>query len=291
MAQIARGGHDSQGLFVLISLVLISACSRPLQRPERSLTVAPPKVWQSGETLPSSEGTDWWAYFGDRGLDNAVTRALTFNHDLRAAAARVSAAEAEARMAGAALMPSLDLSLNRGRQRQNFVGLPIPGREGSVLSTTYSSAGVSFGVGWEPDVWGRIKAGKLAAVATTQARQADFVGARLSLTGQVTKAWFAAIEARRQVGLARASLKSYETSAERVRERFQRGLRPSLDLRLALTEIRRGEALLQQRQEQSRRAIRQLGDSAGGLSRRASTPWRKICREFPKLFRRACRRN
>ena len=247
-----------RALVVLSSLVLISACSRPLQRPERSLTVAPPKVWQSGETLPSSGEADWWVYFGDSGLDIAVKRALTFNHDLRAAAARVSAAEAEARIAGAALMPSLDLSLNRGRQRQNFVGLPIPGREGSVLSTTYSSAGVSLGVGWEPDVWGRIKAGKLVAVAATQARQADLVGARLSLTGQVAKAWFAAIEAQRQAGLARASLLSYETSAERVRARFQRGLRPSLDLRLALTEIQRGEALLQQRQEQSRRAVRQL---------------------------------
>ena len=149
-------------LLVLSSLVLISGCSRPLQRPERTFTVAPPKVWQSSETLPSGDEVDWWAYFGDRGLDNAVTRALTFNQDLRAAAARVSAAEAEARIAGAALRPAVDLSLNRGRQRQNFVGLPIPGREGSVLSTTYSSAGVSLGVAWEPDVWGRINAGKTA---------------------------------------------------------------------------------------------------------------------------------
>ncbi len=245
-------------LFVLSLLVLIAGCSRPLQRPERTFTVAPPKVWQGGETIPSDDGVDWWAYFGDRGLDNALTRALTFNQDLRAAAARVSAAEAEARIAGAALRPSADLSLNRSRQRQNFVGLPIPGREGSVLSTTYSSAGVSLGISWEPDVWGRINAGKLAAIAATQVRQADLVAARLSLTGQVTKAWFAAIEAQRQVGLARASLQSYETSAERVRERFQRGLRPSLDLRLALTEIQLGEALLQQRQEQLRRGIRQL---------------------------------
>jgi multidrug efflux system outer membrane protein len=243
---------------VISSLVLIAACSRPLQRPERTLAVAPPKVWQGGETAAASEGTDWWAYFGDRGLDNAVTRALTFNQDLRAAAARVSAAEAEARIAGAALRPSVDLSLNRGRQRQNFVGLPIPGREGSVLSATYGSAGVSLGIAWEPDVWGRISAGKLATIASTQIEQADLIAARLSLTGQVAKGWFGAIEAQRQVGLARTSLLSYETSTERVRARFQRGLRPSLDLRLALTEIQRGEALLQQRQEQLRRAIRQL---------------------------------
>ena len=95
-------------------------------------------------------------------------------------------------------------------------------------------------------------------MATTQVQQADLIAARLSLTGQVAKAWFAAIEAQRQVGLARASLESYKTSAERVRARFQRGLRPSLDLRLALTEIHRDEALLNQRREQLRRGIRQL---------------------------------
>ena len=89
-------------------------------------------------------------------------------------------------------------------------------------------------------------------------REEDLSASRLSLSGQVAKAWFAAVEARRQVGLARATLESYHTSVARVRERFERGLRPSLDLRLALTEVDRAKALVAQRQAQVDSSIRQI---------------------------------
>jgi NodT family efflux transporter outer membrane factor (OMF) lipoprotein len=113
-------------------------------------------------------------------------------------------------------------------------------------------------VNWEADLWGRVKAGKLAAIADAQAREAELHAARLSLTGQAAKAWFMAIEANQQVALARANLESYQTSADRVRARFEGGLRPSLDLRLALTEVSTAQAELRRRLEQRDRAIRQL---------------------------------
>ena len=235
---------NRRGVAGLCLVVAMAACSRQFEPPVHQLDVAAPRTWTGGEIRADLGETEWWAEFADPGLDKAISGALTRNHDLRAAAARLAAAEEEARIAGAALRPNVDLSLNRARQRQNFVGLPIPGREGSVLSATYNSAGVSLDVSWEADLWGRIQAGKLSAAAATDARRADLAGARLSLAGQTAKAWFSAIEAQRQVGLARASLTSYETSAERVRERFERGIRPSLDLRLALTEVARAQAVL-----------------------------------------------
>ncbi|MEX2300335.1 MAG: efflux transporter outer membrane subunit [Bryobacterales bacterium] len=244
----------------LLAVTLTAAgCGRALQRPERDLTVDPPQAWTGAATLPETgaEG-DWWAYFGDNGLDQAVQRALTRNHDLRAAAQRVEAAREQVRIAGAAELPSVDLSIQRGRERRNFVGFPIPGSEGNILSTTFTNATLGVSLNWEADVWGRVKSGTLAAVADSQARQADLMGAHLSLTGQVAKAWFAAIEASHQVAVARATLESYKTSSERVRARFESGLKPSLDLRLALTEVANAEAQLQLRLEQRDRAIRQL---------------------------------
>ncbi len=244
----------------LAAVVLTAAgCTRSLQRPERNFTVETPQAWTAADTLPETgaEG-DWWAYFGDDGLDKAVQKALTRNHDLRAAAQRVEAAHEQVRIAGAAELPSVDLSVQRLRERRNFVGFPIPGSENGILSTTYTSATLGLGLNWEADVWGRVKSGKLAAVADAQAREADLMGARLSLTGQVAKAWFAAIEANHQVAVARATLESYQTSSERVRARFESGLKPSLDLRLALTEVANAEAQLEQRRADRDRAIRQL---------------------------------
>jgi NodT family efflux transporter outer membrane factor (OMF) lipoprotein len=244
----------------VFALVLIAGgCGRALQRPDRNFTIETPQAWTGAATLPETgvEG-DWWAYFGDNGLDQAVQRALTRNHDLKAAAQRVEAAREQVRIAGAAELPSVDLSIQRGRERRNFVGFPIPGSEDSILSTTFTNATLGLSLNWEADVWGRVKSGKLAAVADAQAREADLMGAHLSLTGQVAKAWFGAIEASHQVAVARATLESYKTSSERVRARFESGLKPSLDLRLALTEVANAEAQLQLRLEQRDRAIRQL---------------------------------
>jgi NodT family efflux transporter outer membrane factor (OMF) lipoprotein len=238
---------------------MAAGCARSLQRPERNFTVEAPQAWTGAPTLPETGAQgDWWAYFGDAGLDQAVQRALERNHDLRAAAQRVEAARAQVRIAGAAELPSVDLSVSRGRERRNFVGFPIPGSEDRILSTTFTNATLGLNLSWEADVWGRVKSGKLAAIADAQARDADLQAARLSLTGQVSKAWFAAIEAHHQVALARATLASYTTSAERVRARFESGLKPSLDLRLALTEVANAQAQLQQRLELRDGAIRQL---------------------------------
>jgi multidrug efflux system outer membrane protein len=246
-------------LLVSALFLFVLACSRPIARPERTLNVAtPPSIWKSGATSAESISTEWWDYLSDQGLDRAIRRALTYNHDLRAAAARVAAAEAEIIIAHADGRPSLQAAIGRTRQKQNFVGFPIPGFEGQVLSRTFTSAGASLDASWEPDLWGRIKASKLAAKATFEAREADVAAARLSLSGQVAKAWFAAIEAQRQVELSKASLANYRTSVAHVRSRFESGLRPLLDLRLALTEVDRAGALVSQRLEQQRRAIRQL---------------------------------
>jgi multidrug efflux system outer membrane protein len=100
---------------------------------------------------------------------------------------------------------------------------------------------------------------------------ADLAGARLSLAAQTAKAYFALTEARMQLDLARATVESYRKSAAGVRERFERGIRSSLDLRLSLAALAGSEALYEQRMEQHDRALRQLeillGRYPGGSAR------------------------
>jgi NodT family efflux transporter outer membrane factor (OMF) lipoprotein len=221
--------------------------------------VAAPEVWTGGALDSATLDTDWWTYFNDAELSRAISEALEGSFDLRAAAARIDAARANATIAGAALLPSVDLALSRSQQRQNFIGFPFPGAPAdSVFSTTSTNYGLRLNTSWEPDVWGRIQAGELEAVTNVQMRYADLAAARLSLTGQVARAWFAVVEAQRQLDLSDVSLASFRLSSDRIRARFEAGLRPSLDLRLALTEVARAEATLEQRLEQRDRAQRQL---------------------------------
>ena len=240
----------------LLAFLLGCSAAPPVSHPYLGLVV--PEQWSSMPTDSIDVEAGWVGSFNDLKLEAIVMEAIEHNHDLRAAAARLSAAASTARIVGADLLPQISAGLNGSQQRQNFVGLPIPGFEDDVLSTKFNLFGVSLDTSWELDVWGRIRAQTSAAYADLEAVQADLSAARLSLAGQTAKAWFAVTEAKQQAALARTTLKSYQITADQVRSRFERGLRPSLDLRLALSHVGTAEALYQERQEQYERAIRQL---------------------------------
>lgn len=240
------------------ALVLLAGCATAPEVEHPDLDVEVPERWIAGEALSDSARSLWWTDFGDVGLQEVVQAALSGNYDLKAAAARIDAASAQARIAGADITPSLSLSLDASRRKQNFIGLPIPGGEGAVLSTIVNTFGVSLNTTWEIDLWGRIRSATSAALADLQAARADFEGARLSLIAQTTKAWFLAVEARQQVELAEATVQSYTRTADDVRDRYEKGLRSPLDLRLALSNLASAEALSMGRRGRLDAALRQL---------------------------------
>ncbi len=184
----------------------------------------------------------WWQAFGDTELDRLIELVLESNRDLHSAAARLDAALAQGRMAGAARKPLATLSTDAARRKQNFIGLPIPGAEDSVLTNTSTTLGASLNVSWEVDLWGRIGDGRLAAQASAEAAVHDLDASRLSITGQTAKAWFGFLEAAGQVALAQETLANRTNVRERIERRYRKGLRNALDLRLAAANEANAEA-------------------------------------------------
>lgn len=238
--------------------VLAVACSRPVTLPVHQFQVPAPETWEGAATSPLEPETLWWEFLQDPVLDELIGRALDCNQNLRAAAARIAVAVEERHIVGAAELPEVSLSTNRLRQRQNFVGLPFPGLADRVLSNSYSNSGLTFNVSWEADIWNRLGAEKLAAEADVAVRRADRLAAQLSLSGQVAKAWYAAVEARRQTELARGIVSHLETVAERTRERYRYGSRSPVDVRVAESDIARAEATLRERERAQDLFVRQV---------------------------------
>ncbi|MEM7199096.1 MAG: efflux transporter outer membrane subunit [Planctomycetota bacterium] len=241
---------------VVLGLTACMATPPPFRAP--NLGVAVPGGWSSGTTVPAPPPTRWWRGFDDPQLNELIDTATAHNHDLRAAAARVEAAVMEARVAGAARWPQIDVSLSGQRQRQNFIGLPIPGAAGQVLSRTFTQFGASLATQWELDLWGRVRAGQAAAVAELQATAADLVAALESVAAQTAKAYFAAVEAQLQVDLAVETTALFAQSVEQVERRVTRGLRPALDLRLVRSNLATSRAGRHAAEEQLARTLRQL---------------------------------
>lgn len=241
------------GLFLLAS-----GCATAPLEDHPALDADVPAAWTARGDTGGRPAPAWWTDFGDPALDDVVASTLQRNYDLQAAAARLDQALADSRIAGADLQPRLQVGLNGSQRKQNFIGFPIPGAEDRVLSSVFTNYGVSLDLTWEVDLWGRLRAGARAALADLQSRAADLRAAQLSLAGQTTKAWFAIAEAQQQLRLAEATVASFRISSEQVRERFEQGLRPALDVRLALSNLASAEALREQRGQQLDAAIRQL---------------------------------
>jgi len=242
---------------LLLLIVLCAGCRKPIEiRHQPDLEVS--DEWSSVDIDNGEILSHWWESLQDPVLEQLLQKGLENNYDLHAAAARLEAASAQARIAGADIYPSIAGGWSATGQRQNFIGFPIPGAEGEVLSRTFKSSGVSLDVSWEPDVWGRIAAGRSAAVADYEAAKADLRAAKLSLAAQISKAWYATLEGWEQTKLAERTVDNYKDTSERVRSRYTRGLQSSLDLRLSLSSLSSAEALLEQRKRQLDFGIRQI---------------------------------
>lgn len=267
----------------LFAAALLFACATSCSIPEsgaekHGLGVEIPEEgrrWQAADEELHSNTTDasttdreattvpaaWWSGFGDEQLsdrlDDLVQHAVEHNRDLRAASARIAAAVAQARIAGAELYPQVSAGLDGQRTQQVFVGLPIPG-SGGVATNLNNQFGINLTSSWELDLWGRIRAGQSAARSDLAASAMDWAAARESLAAQTVRTFFAAVEAKLQLQLAERTATSFRRTAEQVRERFERGTRPALDLRLALGNVAGADALAKQRREQLERTRRQL---------------------------------
>jgi outer membrane protein, multidrug efflux system len=216
----------------LVGIVVAGCVHAPQRTPVAG--VPEPAVWAARPMEDGAVLDAWWTMFGDVGLTAAVQEALQSNLDARRYLARLDAAAAQARIAGAPLWPAADLGAGSHRQQQVFVGLPIPGREGEPLTSRSTVHALSFNLSWELDLWGRVRAGQRAALAEVQAAEEDYRAVLLSVAGQTVRLWLAVAEATRQLELTESTARSFGVTARQVRERYERGLRSALDLRLAL---------------------------------------------------------
>ena len=263
-----------------VLLILVSGClSSPSRNRIGEIGFEPPGQWSVPGVSAEALTQPWWMGLGSTNLANLVAEALAHNPDLEIAAARLGAAEAEARIAGADLTPSLGATLGGCRAKQNFIGLPIPWNNGDVLSTRFNSFGVSLTSSWELDIWGRIRSGKRAALAEVWASELAQRGARQSIAAQSLKAWSAVVESTGQFELAQKNVNNRQATVDQVRQRYELGLRSPLDLRLAETQLASAQAMVAVRSEQRDRATRQFETILG----RYPSGTAEISGSFPDL--------
>src|SRR6202171_4044603 len=144
----------------------VAACSvgPTYHRPD----IAPPTQWREGQAATAESPAapspwpeaGWWHGFGSPQLDELIAEAERNNDDLAGAVARVREADAQVRIAGAALLPFFDADASATRQRTQVSGV------GSRLSNIFSP---QLSASYELDFWGKNRALRDAARAAATA--------------------------------------------------------------------------------------------------------------------------
>jgi len=222
---------------VLIAILI--GCTTQKRPDSVRLGFSPPNRFGDSNATPTTAG--WLADFNSTTLNALVIEAITNNPDLRVTAARLKAAQANVRIAGADLRPKLTAAAVASRTKRNSAsGFKITSSRNNRFSPTLDLA-------WELDIWGRLGDLRAAALFDAGEAEANLQAAQLSLAANTAKSWFNVAESELQVKLAKQTYQSYTNNLSVLEEGFQRGLTKALDVRLMRTSVRNAEGALQMR--------------------------------------------
>jgi multidrug efflux system outer membrane protein len=220
-------------LIVGVALVAASCTLGPNYR--RPPVELPAAYRGAAETLDQSGSASvadvqWFDLFKDDTLTQTVNTALAQNFDLRIAAERVLQARERVQIVRSDQFPGVNGSAAVGRSRFSEVGVrPLP----SGADPQVSSFQAGFTLGWELDVWGRLRrlseSARARYLATEEARR----GIVTTLVADVTDAYFALQTFDRQLVIAQRTRDVAADNLRLTQLRRDRGVATGLDVRQA----------------------------------------------------------
>lgn len=230
----------------------------------------PPPAPSAFEHAPSGAqaawpGQDWYRGFGSEELDGLIDLAATNNTDLAEAGARVAQADARARQAGAAILPTV-----------------VGDASGSYLAG-HSAEGSGHELDWlampsasyEVDFWGKNRATARAALLAAGASRAERATIQLTILAGVADEYFQVLALRERLREARSNREAAQQVLAAVQARYGAGLATPTEValqRAASDKAQIATADLEQQEVQARAALALLlGRAPEGFEVRGSS--------------------
>jgi multidrug efflux system outer membrane protein len=216
--------------WTLFAVVFFAACTvgPNYKRPP----VAVPDVLYGANgpaTAASLADTPWFDVFRDPTLRTLIDEALRNGYDARIAAARVEEARARYGIAGAQRYPSVGYGAELAHGHTSTFASPSD-TTGTLIVTNVS-------VGWEADLWGRIRRLNEAARADYLASEEGRRAVSLALVAEVAAAYFDLRQLDAELDIAHRTLAAFQNTFDLFNRRLEGGTASAL-------ETSRAEALL-----------------------------------------------
>lgn len=205
-----------------LALVLSGCQSTYISEPLQDLTTP---LSGTHETADAEHPLKLWIEdFNDRQLELLIEQGLTSSFTLAEAAARVRAAQQQSIISGAPRLPTLDLNSSGQRQKLGTDNYP----------ENYSA---QLQVGWEIDLWGKHSDDAKAGQFQWQAEQANYQYARLSLAGNIGKAWYELLAQQELETLLHQRVSNLSENMNIIESGYRQGINSALDLYLARSDL------------------------------------------------------
>src|ERR1051326_6211083 len=212
--------------FVILALLLLAGCTVGPNYQRPNVTV--PDHYYGAPANATAE-VQWADLFQDATLKALVDEAVNNGLAARTAVARVEQARARYGIAGSQRYPNV-----------GYQGIYEYGHTSTFATPSDTTGGIIIAnvvVGWEADLWGRIRrlneAARADYLATEEARR----GVLLSLISEVATAYFDLRELDAELDIARRNAAAFAHTADLFRRRAEGGTASGLD-------TARAEALL-----------------------------------------------
>jgi NodT family efflux transporter outer membrane factor (OMF) lipoprotein len=208
-----------------------------------------PQAWSTpaADAQAQQLATDWWRGFGSARLNDYIAQAQSANDDIGAAIARVREADAQARIAGAALLPSLAADAGATRERAQ------PSTGGPLTSFNMFAAGLS--ASYQLDFWGRNRDLHDAALFAAKASRFDRETVALTVLTSVAMSYFEVLEFHDRLQVAQQNLENAQTILKDLEFEATVGTATALDVAQQATTVATVNASIPPLQQQLRQSI------------------------------------
>lgn len=222
----------------------LAACDLEWEKPD--LAIPPPQQFREAKAASSSpipKGADFAAKFGSKELAKLVEQAVGDNLDIAAAVARISQADAQARVASAALWPNVSMQDVARTNRVPGTTLNVGGAGGNINPATVGTQTAATGfrarhfgffqlglnASYEIDFWGKNEDASYAARLLANASRFNRDTVEISTVAAVVNAYFQALAAQDRLRIAHDNVAIAERVNRAIQARFEAGTASALD--------------------------------------------------------------
>lgn len=238
--------HPVYRLSLLTVALLLGACAvgPDYQRPSSATPVQFKEAvgWKTAVPADQRLGDAWWQLYDDFELNQLIGKLNVSNQDLAGAEAQYRQARALLGSARAAFYPQVSANAGVTRAGQGggsstlstSDGFSVSGANAASISKSYD---LSLNIGWELDVWGKLRRSLESSNAQYEASAADLAAMRLSLQSQLVQSYLQLRVLDEQTRLLEATVAAYSRSLKLTENQYRAGLVAISDVSQARTQL------------------------------------------------------